>query len=394
MSLLVLTSDDVEAIICAFQSQNLQLIMAKVFSRFSLLEKKSYSDKSIDFLPDISMPERLSIATANHTALFMPARIGSHNPASLGDTAVKVVCVSKEGSSRGLPSSTLVINEETGSIKAIVNSRKLTAIRNAAGSLLSTCLMKCFQPQSIVAFGAGQQIEAHLDLHIQHFYSIKRCTIINRSRNNRALQLEKNIKTRFPHVECNLLAASSDSSDTARRTEALRSADLIICATSSATPLFSSDHVKTGTHIILIGSYTPQMQEVDGNLIRRALLSGTVLVDSKRDCLREAGELIGAGLTSKELTEIGDLIPTDLQGNIEMEKYEALMGGIPVEETPKDIERTFDGPVTIFKSVGLGIQDVAIASAVVEKALDQGKGISVAGYDRPASERGHISGAE
>lgn len=161
---------------------------------------------------------------------------------------------------------------------------------------------------------------------------------------------------------------------------ALRFADIIICATSSTSPLFPASWVKDGTHVILIGSYTPTMQEVDKTLILRAL-SGessptdkstslpTLLVDSKEACSHEAGELINAAVKPEQVTEIGELVPTDEYGNLSMEAYLQLLSA---KRTRNGKEERFDGPVTIFKSVGIGLQDVAIASAIIDKALSLG----------------------
>lgn len=137
------------------------------------------------------------------------------------------------------------------------------------------------------------------------------------------------------------------------------------------------------------------MQEVDKTLILRAL-SGesspttetdestsipTLLVDSREACSHEAGELINAAVKPEQVTEIGELVPTDEYGNLSMEAYLQLLS---VQTTRSAREKKFDGPVTIFKSVGVGLQDVAIASAIVDKALSLGDkkiGISIDGYD-------------
>jgi ornithine cyclodeaminase/alanine dehydrogenase-like protein (mu-crystallin family) len=135
MSLLVLSGNDVDTVASTMLPQDLQLLMAQVFGRLSVHPRPS------NF---ISMPPRLSIQTNNHTVLFMPARIGSFGDTSQGpspsnptggDTAIKIVSVpSSKGDSRGLPGTTLVLDEKTGGVKAVVNARKLTALRNAAGS--------------------------------------------------------------------------------------------------------------------------------------------------------------------------------------------------------------------------------------------------------------------
>jgi ornithine cyclodeaminase/alanine dehydrogenase-like protein (mu-crystallin family) len=107
-------------------------LMADVFALISSKNPRQH----------VSMPPRIVIPTLHHTALFMPAHIGNKtsteasdlNPVfALGGTAVKVVCVPAESDPRGLPGTTLVLDEVTGAVKAVVNARNLTALRNAAG---------------------------------------------------------------------------------------------------------------------------------------------------------------------------------------------------------------------------------------------------------------------
>lgn len=255
-------------------------------------------------------------------------------------------------------------------------------------------------PQSIVAFGAGQQIESHLDLFIRHFPSVVQCTIVNRQLNERAVSLSDRLNDRYLSVRIDVLASDSmkpgDHSDHPSEIEvALRSADIIICATSSTSPLFPSSWVKDGTHVILIGSYTPTMQEVDKTLILRALSGESspttdmyestpipiLLVDSKEACSHEAGELINSAIKPEQVTEIGEMVPTDEYGNLSMEAYLQLLSA---KKAQKAREERFNGPVTIFKSVGIGLQDVAIATAIVDKASSLGDekiGASINGYD-------------
>lgn len=119
--------------------------------------------------------------------------------------------------------------------------------------------------------------------------------------------------------------------------------------------------MKVGTHINLIGSYTPEMAEVDNELIRRAQ---KVLVDSRLACLREAGEIIDAGVSTEDIVEIGEIVEETGEGKEgEAMKVKAA------------------GDVTIFKSVGVGVQDVAIAKIVVEKASSMGVGTKIPDFD-------------
>lgn len=241
-----------------------------------------------------------------------------------------------------------------------------------SGSLLSTGLVGPSDPQTLVAYGAGQQIASHLDLHLRHFPSISRCIIVNRTLNERALSLKNALTSTFPQVDISLLASNVDLPVVE---SFVKSADIIIAATSSTIPLFPSSWVKTGTHVILIGSYTPAMREVGKDLILRSTQSfpedGSVsmcpklLVDSREACLHEAGELIDAHIKPEQMTEIGELVPMDEHGQVALIPYHELLS----EKRARIHKLDFAGPVTIFKSVGIGLQDVAIASAIVDKAL-------------------------
>ncbi|KAF8803960.1 NAD(P)-binding protein [Phlegmacium glaucopus] len=413
MSLLVLSSSDVDTITSNFSPQDLQLLMAQVFALIS-------TEGTIDARKCVSMPPRIVIPTLNHTALFMPAHIGTRPakisteaPSDLGisnqspegqlptfaleGTAIKVVCVPAKSDPRGLPGTTLVLDQVTGGVKAVVNARNLTALRNAAGSLLSTSLIGPSMPRKLVAFGAGKQIDAHLDLFIRHFPSISHCTIVNRTVNVRSNSLKESIKARFHHINLHVISSQEELSEnnvenqdhrnSSQIEDAVRSADIIICATSSTVPLLPSSWVRTGTHVILIGSFTPAMREIERELVFRAVSSPNVespsympclLVDFRKACLEEAGELIEAELEPYQMTEIGELVPKDKDGNVQLEAYRELLS---TNDRPRKDESGFDGPITIFKSVGIGLQDVAIACAVVEKALTEGSGTRIERYD-------------
>lgn len=211
-----------------------------------------------------------------------------------------------------------------------------------------------------MAFGAGKQIEAHLNLFIRHFPSISQCTIVNRTINARSKSLKETINARFNQINLHVVSSQKELNGNQQQIEeAVRSADIIICATSSTVPLFSSSWVQTGAHVILIGSYTPAMREVERELVLRAANAGCLLVDSRKACLEEAGELIDARLEAHQMTEIGELVPNGL-----------------ISKNDRSFK---DGWITMFKSVGIGLQDVAVACAVVGRA--QGCGMMVEDYD-------------
>ena len=147
---LFLSSSDVDKVVSTFTSDDLTNLMARVFfSLSSSTSPNSNSDPSSnrprDFkdskvskgepkeVDSICLPHRLSVPTTNHTALFMPSRMTPFG------TAMKVVSVPSasapdEIKQKGLPASTIVLDEITGEVKALVNASKLTALRNAAGT--------------------------------------------------------------------------------------------------------------------------------------------------------------------------------------------------------------------------------------------------------------------
>jgi len=293
---------------------------------------------------------------ARHTAVFMPSRIPD-----IG-TTIKVVSVPfSPDAPQGLPASTLVLDEATGRIKAIVNATALTALRTAAGSVLATRLLLPNVPKTLIAFGAGHQIKAHVDLHLRTFPSFEMCTIVNRTNNTRLHELASFLRQLHPSVLFNTLTLNDS-----QLKDAVRDADVICTATSSEKPLFPSEWVSPGTHLNLVGSFTPDMHEVDSELINRAW---KVVVDSRDACAIEAGELIAAGKAINphaSLIELGELVEKGADGKI-----------VPVA-LPQDL-RAPNG-VTIFKSVGVGLQDVAIANLILSRAESMGCGTWVEHY--------------
>ncbi|CCM03049.1 uncharacterized protein FIBRA_05168 [Fibroporia radiculosa] len=363
MSVIILSATNVSTISRSFGPDELTSLMSRVF--YSLSQSPSGSSA------EIQQPSRISISTSNHTALFMPSRI------SLMGTAIKVVSVPtlsapQDVRENGLPASTLVLDERTGAVKALVNARHLTALRNAAGSLLATRLLvpPSTPPRTLLAIGAGAQVSAHVSLFLRYFRTIISCTILNRARNSRLLNLVSALEKEYPLVCFDTGTLLGQPEDTeAHLQSAIEQADIIVTATSSTRSLFPSAYVRPGTHLCLIGSYTPNMHEIDSELVRRA---GKIVVDSRDACMTEAGELISAGLGPSDLIELGELV-----------QFEGSLAD-DAPWLPRDalIQQVRDsGDITIFKSVGVGLQDVAIASAVVARAEKDRIGLIASEYD-------------
>ncbi|KEP47824.1 ornithine cyclodeaminase/mu-crystallin [Rhizoctonia solani 123E] len=343
--ILILSADDVQhLVLTALKPEEVVKCMARVFEMVSGSEIGEGVTSEHD---RVQQPPRSTTLSPEHATLYMPCRLPSPVTESSNiHSAIKVVSVPRTGGGGGLPGTTLVFDENTGMTRAVVNSRALTALRNAAGSVLATQLLGPKTPTHLVLFGAGLQIKQHARLFIQIYPTITHCTIINRSLNDRFTELLADLTMEFSilHLE-GIISGAQDIEP------AVRGTDIICTATSSTQPLFDSTWLKNGAHVNLIGSYTPAMREADVGLIKRA--GRQIVVDEAKSCLVEAGELIDAVITENELIEIGTLVHAGAAEAVERVKQA--------------------GNVTVFKSVGVGAQDVAIAALLVELAEKDGK---------------------
>jgi alanine dehydrogenase len=137
--------------------------------------------------------------------------------------------------------------------------------------------------------------------------------------------------------------------------EAVRRADLIVLATSSPTPVVQSDWIESGAHVVCVGACRPDQREMDPALVRR----GRLFVDSRASALLESGDIAlgikdGLFAASHIVGEIGEL----LAGNIEGRR------------SARDL--------TIFKSLGLAIEDLAAADLVYRRAVERNAGVELA----------------
>lgn len=205
-NLLVLSAADVDAVTSQLEINDYVALTHAVFA------PQSAPDRA-----ESLCPPRITIPSSHHTALFMPARL---EPPDVGGTAAKIVSVTD---TIGLPATTLLFNED-GRLEAVVNARKLTALRNAAASLVSTQLLMPRAPATVVAFGAGEQIRAHLSLFCRAYPSINTCTIVARASSPHADPLVAHLSSAFPSVTFHKRTSPVD--------DVLESADIIICAST------------------------------------------------------------------------------------------------------------------------------------------------------------------
>jgi ornithine cyclodeaminase len=228
---------------------------------------------------------------------------------------------------------------------------------NPPGSVLSLQILGPKTPAALVVFGSGAQAEAHIRAFVAAYPSLRSVVIVARKATPRSAALVAEMGAALPGVAVSQGVASfaSGTADNFDLSAAVAAADIICTMTSSTEPLFASADVKAGAHVCMIGSYKPHMREVEDALIRRA---GVVVVDSREACGHEAGELQNS--KDEDLVEIGQLVNGDAAALDKVLKT---------------------GDVTVFKSVGLGVQDVAITAVVLAEAEKMGLGVEVPGYD-------------
>ena len=286
-------------------------------------------------------------------ALSQPKRDGVTlvMPGYLSDSeslAVKVVSVHNRNAERNLPrinAVVIVIDPATGQAVAAMEGGYLTALRTGAGSGAATDLLARQDAEVAAIIGAGAQARAQA-LAVAAVRPIKRLWIYSMRRQ----QVDEMILEMRPQLgpSIELLAADSPS-------QAVREALVVCAATTSSTPVFDGDDLRPGAHVNGVGSYKPEMQEVDCVTLRRA---SKIVVDSREAAMAEAGDLIVA-------IERGEIQPSDIYAEI---------GEIAAGLKPG---RQDDDEITYFKSVGNAAQDVAVAQAIYQRALQEDLGVEV-----------------
>ncbi|WOO86055.1 Ketimine reductase mu-crystallin [Vanrija pseudolonga] len=348
-SLTIMTRAQADAVLADLDLEAAIKGQADVFAAYSAGGTKPGADG----IAPIQTPMRHVLASPDVNMLFMPAR-------AVDKTSIKIVSVPKRGGD-GLPGSTVILDEVSGRVRAIINARRLTAFRNAAGSVLSfRAIGKTQTPRRLVLFGAGGQADAHALFFARAYPSLKELVVVSRKSTPRSTALVAKLTKLFPAVAVSEgIASYPDTSFDL--SAAIKGADIIVTMTSSTKALFAAADVKAGAHIVLVGSYKPEMREVEDELIQRA---GTILVDSAEACGHEAGEL--QNVAEDKLVEIGAVVTGTAEA--------------------KALLSRFTSDVTIFKSVGLGVQDVAIASLVLDQAEAKGLVSKIDDYDAEGEE--------
>ncbi len=280
-----------------------------------------------------TVPLRTAVEVPEQDAvsLFMPAYMAptAGEAAALG---MKIVNIFPHNlANHQLPTINAVvmlIDPQTGRPLAVMDAGYLTALRTGAGSGVATRYMARPESKVLALFGAGAQARTQA-LAVCAERPIERILIVNRSR-ERAESLIEILRQD---------GVQADLSIAADAPEALATADIICCATSSPTPVFADADLRPGTHINAVGAFKPELAEVPPATVVRARL----IVDQREAAWAEAGDLIqprDAGLISEDhpAGELGQLVNGQVAG------------------------RTNPEEITFFKSVGNAVQDLAVAA--------------------------------
>jgi ornithine cyclodeaminase/alanine dehydrogenase-like protein (mu-crystallin family) len=256
--------------------------------------------------------------------------------------SLKNVTLFHDNPAQGLPlvqATVLLSDGATGAALAVLEGSSLTAIRTGAASGLATELLARADAATVAIFGAGVQARTQLEA-VCCARPIHRARVF--CRHAEAAQ-------RFAAEMGRQLGVPVEAAGSAAA--ALSESDIVCTATTSATPVFDDRDLAPGTHINAIGVFCPDMAEIPAATVRR----GRVVVDHRAAALEEAGDLLipyRAGLLAEAHfgTELGDVI----------------LGRAPGRTSPEEI--------TLFKSVGVAIQDLCAGAMALENARRLGIG--------------------
>jgi alanine dehydrogenase len=265
-------------------------------------------------------------------------------PAHSSSLGAKLVTVFGSNAAHGLPShlaSIVLLDPETGALQALLDGRYITEARTAAVSAVSSRLLARKTAKSLAIIGSGVQAQSHLEA-LSRVHTLRQASVWSPNKLHRDRFVDT-CKGSGPKQSVTMTAVDHAG-------EAVVGADIIVLVTSSPTPVLEDGWVKPGAHVISVGACRPTQREMDPALVARARL----FVDSRTAALVESGDVVlgiqeGRFAADHIVAEIGELI-TGATG------------------------RRSDTEVTIFKSLGLAVEDVTAAELAYRRAVERGIG--------------------
>ena len=294
--------------------------------------------------PNVVNPLRSLLRAPEAAGLLglMPAFRGGERPLY----SLKEVCVFPGNPAKGLEShigSVLLHDGDDGRLLAVVHAAAITEIRTAAVSAVATDLLARPDSTTLAIIGSGAQARAHLEALplVRPITEVRVATLRYDGRMRVMQELAERRGIRF-------IAAESIEA-------AVRAASIVVTTTSSREPILQREWIGAGTHINAVGSSSSGARELASAVVATARL----FVDRRESTVNESGDYLMA------------LRDGAIRGpeHIRAELGELLEGRGPGRTSPEEI--------TLFKSLGLAIEDLAAAAAVYERALAQGRGMRV-----------------
>jgi ornithine cyclodeaminase len=286
---------------------------------------------------ELDLPLRSVMRPADGSGFFglMPAHRGGDAPAY----ALKEIVITPANSARGLDphqGAVLLHDGGTGYLTAVLNASPITEIRTAAVSAVATRLLARPGSKRVAVLGAGVQGRSHVAA-MRAVLEEPEFTVWSRSRERgEALGRELGVA----------VAASAE--------EAVAGADVVCTTTSSPEPVLSREWLAPGVHVNAVGSSIPTTRELD----TATMVDASLFVDRRESTVNESGDYLiplAAGAIGPE--------------HIRAELGELLTGAHP--------GRASDDELTVFKSLGIAVEDLAAAELVVRRAREAGAGVEV-----------------
>jgi len=255
---------------------------------------------------------------------------------------LKAICVFPGNPAKGKDShqgGVLLFSAGTGELQALMNASAITAIRTAAVSGVATDLLARADACNLALIGTGVQARTHLAAMSQ-VRSIKRCRIASRTVEH-AQEFAAEMSREF----------SFSIEPVATVAEALAGSDLIVTVTNAREPIVKREWISPGAHLNVVGSSIPKAREVDS----ATMAASSLFVDRRESTLNEAGDYLvpaqeGAIGPDHIRAEIGEVLHGDRRG------------------------RTSPEEITLFKSLGLAVEDLAAAEYLYSKAKELNEG--------------------
>jgi ornithine cyclodeaminase/alanine dehydrogenase-like protein (mu-crystallin family) len=281
----------------------------------------------------VEQPVRAIITMSGNEAFFGSMPAFSREPAALG---AKLVTVVNANAAKGLTThlaSIVLLDPETGALRSLMDGRYITEARTAAVSAVSSRLLAKKTAGSLAIIGSGVQAHSHLEA-LSRVHRLRQVTVWSPNAARR-----EQFAAAHPHVKA-----------VAHAGEAVVGADLVVLATSSPSPVVESGWVKPGAHVMSVGACRPNQREMDPALVARARL----FVDSRVAALVESGDVV-MGIAEGRFTA----------DHIVAELGEVVAGAEG---------RRADTDITIFKSLGMAVEDVTAADLAYRRAVERGVG--------------------